>query len=676
MKAPRPSALEDLAPMQDGRRLVLDTWRAGLRPDPDLLLSEWAQKKLILPSTSSEPGPYRCERTPYCVEPMDRLAPADPCEELVLMWASQVGKSTIGNAWMGYIADQAPGPTMLVQPTTETAKDYAQDRIDAMIAATPALKEKFATRKSRDESNSARRKSFPGGFLAISGGNSAASLSSKPIRYLFLDEIDRYPMDVDGQGDPVGLAKKRQDTFARRKTLETSTPTTKDFSRIEAAFEASDQRRYFVPCPHCEEKQVLRWRGLRWRDGNAETAHYVCEHCGAEIEERFKTQMLERGEWRPTAEGTPRVRGYHLSALYSPLGWRSWAAIVRSFLEAQVAKAKGDLSKLKKWTNLDLGETFEEAGESTEPHVLSERAEAYELGTVPFGGLVLVGSVDVQGNRLEVLVEAYGREDQTWTVDYKILHGDPAEAVVWTELDEYLRQPFRHQSGAELYLLGVAIDSGGHHTQRVYSFTRSRRHRRIIAVKGQSVAGKPPIGKPSEVEVNFQGVKLKKGAQVWPVGSDTIKSLLHGRLRIEHPGPGYMHHSSDLPEEFYEQLTSEQLITRFRRGVPLQEWHLKKGRRNEVLDLKVYNYAAACMLGIPRYRVADWDRIELKVQPMQLELRLARQADEQQQTQAAPEPAAAAPAPAPEDPPKTAASPRTFAAPRRPGGFVNRWRLP
>jgi phage terminase large subunit GpA-like protein len=332
---------------------------------------------------------------------MDDLSARSSVQEVVVMFAAQLGKSECGMNWLGYIIDNEPGPVMVVQPTTDMAKRFSRQRIAPMLEETPALRRKVRENRSRDDANTTLMKDFAGGVLVVSGANSAASLRSMPVRYLFLDEIDAYPLDVDGEGDPVALAEKRTSTFARRKVLKVSTPTTKDFSRIESAYLATNACRFWVPCPHCGEYQVLEWgantpHGLRWAklpDGTPDlsTVHYVCAHCGAAIEEHHKPAMLAAGEWRASkvAARPGRMTGYHLNALYAPLGWISWADLVAQWHEATMAAKQGDVSRLKTFTNTVLAETWEEQGDKVAGHELARRAEDYPLGTVPHGGLLL-----------------------------------------------------------------------------------------------------------------------------------------------------------------------------------------------------------------------------------------------------------------------------------------------
>lgn len=646
----------------DGRALVREIAREALLPELELKLSEWAETYRMLPSkTSSEPGPWRNERTPYLVELMDCLSAGHPAEEVVLMKGTQLGGTEAGNNWIGYVIHQAPAPMMAIQPTLNLAKRFSKHRLATMIDEMAVLHGRVAEKRSRDAANTTLMKDFPGGILVIAGANSAADLRSMPCKYIFADEIDGYPFDVDGEGDPLALADKRASNFPRRKKFKTSTPTTKGFSRVEQAFLATDQRYYHVPCPHCGEHQVLRWANLRWRrepEHQPDTAHYVCAHCGAEIAEHNKTAMLAAGRWVPTATGNGKRVGFHLSTLYSPLGWESWSSLVRQFVEAKHALDAGDDTKMKTFVNTCLAETWEEQGDQVKSDGLRGRAEKYALRTVPVGGLVLTMAVDVQGNRLEYKIKAWGRLEESWTIDYAALYGDPAETgpnSVWNELRRIITSPLKHAAGNELRIRACAIDSGGHHTHEVYQFCRSARHLNVFAVKGISQPGRPILGKPTVVDVNTRGEKIKKGAQLWLIGTDTAKSLIYGRLKVEDEGPGCMHFSHELPADYYEQLTSERLVTRYVKGRPRLEWVKPSGRRNEVLDLEVYAIAAAHKLGLNRYRVTDWDALERQVQPAQADL-LTEPADSKDETM----------------PPRVALLRQT--GPRTKGNFVGGWK--
>lgn len=645
--------------MLDGYQVFADGWSAGWEPPALQLLSDWADQYRILSRVSSgEPGQWRTDRTPYLREPMDCLSPGSGVETVVMMFAVQTGKTESGNNWVSFTIHADPAPMMVVQPTQKVGKKWTRQRFRPMRDAMPVLRDLVRDPRSRDSGNTSEMKEFPGGILIIAGANSAADLRSTPIAKLYLDEIDGYPPDVDNEGDPVGLAIERTATFARRKILMTSTPTTKGVSRIEPAYQGSDQSRYFVPCPHCNEPQPLVWSNLKWDDvryGEKERTEddvsgiqvdvghvwYVCASCAAVIEEHQKTWMLEHGGWvaRYPGRAEGKIRGFHLNALYSPVGWKSWKACAAQFIKAKRVADAGDTSQLKVFVNTVLAETWEEQGDKVHAHKLADRAEAFALREPPTGVMYLTAAVDVQGNRLECAVKGWGAFQESWTLDYVVFWGDPtADAKVWQELDKYLLQPLQLRNGRELYVVATAIDSGGHATQQVYDFCRVRAHRRTIAVKGASQASQPILGKPRDVEVNVRGERFKAGAKLWLVGTDTAKHLIYGRLRLVSErgaedlagGPGYPHFSKELPLDYFEQLTSERLITRYVKGRPRMEWVKPAGKRNEVLDLDVYNEAAAQLLGLHRMRLADWER----------------RAAELNQLELMPAPAAEAPAPA------------------------------
>lgn len=629
--------------MLDGGRVFAEGWSAGWEPPPALLLSEWADEYRQLSRVSSpEPGQWRTARVPYLREPMDCLSPASPVEEVVLMFGTQLGKTESGNNWVGFTIHSDPASMMVVQPTQKVGRKWAKQRFRPMRDEMAILRELVKDPRSRESGNTADMKEFPGGILIIAGANSAADLRSTPIAKLYLDEIDNYPQDVDNEGDPVELAVERTANFARRKILKTSSPTTKGASRIEAAYLGSDQCRYYVPCPHCSEPQPLIWAQLKWEDvryGETERteaddsglqvdvarAWYVCATCGGVIEEHQKTWMLEHGAWVARFPGRRdgKVRGFHLNSLYSPVGWKSWKDCAARFLKAKRLLDSGDATKMKIFVNTVLAETWEEQGDKVRGHELANRAEDYRLREPPAGVLFVTAAVDVQGNRLEVAFKGWGFFQESWALDYAVFWGDPqatGKGSVWEELDAHLLKPLVLPNGRELYVLATAIDSGGHATQQVYDFCRARTHRRVIAVKGASLPGRPILGKPSDVEVNIRGERFKKAAKLWLVGADTAKHLIYGRLRLTEPGPGFCHFSKELPIEYFEQLTAERLATRYVKGRPRMEWLKPAGKRNEALDLDVYNEACAQLLGLQRMKLADWQRRALEVDPKQLDL--------------------------------------------------------
>ena len=594
----------------------MSTWRTalmdGLRPEQALTVSEWADKHRRLSSkASAEPGPWRTNRTPYLREPMDCLSSNSSVQRVVMMFAAQTGKTEAGANWLGYVIDHAPGPMLLVQPTVEMAKRLSKQRLESLITETPVLAEKIAPSRSRDSGNTMFAKDFPGGMMLLTGSNSATGLRSTPCRYIFCDEIDAFPSDVDGEGDPVSLAEKRATTFARRKILLTSTPTVKDFSRIEAEYERSDQRRFYVPCPCCSVMQWLKWPQLKWDNNDPVTAAYECEVCHERFAEIHKPAMLRNGEWRATAPSNGKTAGFHLSGLYSPLGWLSWADMVDDFL-----RAKTDAPMLKSFVNTRLAETWEEDFASkVSADGLLERCEHYQAAMVPEGGLALTVGVDVQDNRLAISVWAWGREEEGWLLDHQEIYGDPSRQELWKQLDEVVLREWPHAVGPAMRPDVVAIDSGGHFTAEVYQYARERARQGVVAIKGQSQRGKPPIGKGSKVDVNHQGRTLKRGAVVYMVGGDTVKTTLFGRLKHSERGAGFLHFHMGTTGEYFEQLTAEKPVLRYNRGgFPTREWVKKPSARNETLDCLVYAYAAMNLMYQRFDRRTIWDQLEKRLE--------------------------------------------------------------
>lgn len=503
----------------------------------------------------------------------------DPAvETVVIMSSSQIGKTEVLNNCVGYFVDYDPSPILLLQPTLDMAQTWSKDRLAPMLRDTPALRFKVKPARSRDSGNTLLHKPFPGGHITMAGANSPASLASRPIRLLLCDEVDRYPASAGTEGDPVSLARKRTATFWNRKIILTSTPTIKGISRIEHEFLMSDQRKYHVPCPHCKEKQPLVWANVQFDKEKIDETIYVCVN-GCVIEEKDKHWMLANGEWIPTAESKARA-GFHLNELYSP--WRRWAEIVGDFLEA-----KKRPETLKTWTNTSLGETWEEKGESVEHGHLMQRVEAYDADSLPDDILFITAAADVQGDRIEALSQGWGRDMEHWDIQHKIFWGDPAGTKVWDELDEWLLKTY--QVGRRgMKAVCTAIDSGGHHTEHVYNFCRARQGRRVFAIKGSSKYYAPIASKP--VQTGRQRVAL------YSVGADQAKDvIIMSWLRVEDPGPGYIHFPSDTDEEYFRQLTAEQRKTVYYRGQKRLKWE-KRRERNEILDLHVYNYAAYVIL--------------------------------------------------------------------------------
>ncbi len=377
-------------------RAYLEGFCSGIRPDPLLSLREWADEFRYLSSKSSaEPGKFRSSRTPYIRDVMESLSNHSPHEIVVLMFGAQLGKTECMTSWLGYIADAVPGPCMVVLPTLDMAKRYSKQRLDPLFEDTPRLRGKLRPARERDSGNAQLAKVFEGGMFLLAGSNSPASLRSAPVRFLALDEADAYGLTEEGH--PIELAMARTKTFSRRKVLITSTPTISGASNVEDYFLQGDQRYFEVPCPSCGAFQVLKWEAVKWEENKPETAHFSCQANGCRIEERHKTQMLERGRWVATAiPKNPKVVSYHLSSLYSPSGWFGLSDAVRMYL-----RTKGNGELLRAFTNTYLALPFQESGIAPDWEKLYRRRETYTIGNVPKGVEFLTAGVDVQGNRLE-----------------------------------------------------------------------------------------------------------------------------------------------------------------------------------------------------------------------------------------------------------------------------------
>ncbi|MGB3490757.1 MAG: phage terminase large subunit family protein [Xanthobacteraceae bacterium] len=618
--------------------LACDAWCDGQRPEPSLTVSEWAdENRYLSQKAASEPGRWRTERTPYLRAIMDALSSSSPVQRVVFEKGAQIGATESGLNWIGYVIHQAPGPMLSVAPTVDMAKRYSKQRIAPMIEESSQLRGLVADSRSRDSGNTVLAKEFAGGVLVMTGANSAVGLRSMPARYVFLDEVDGYPGDVDGEGDPVALAEARTRTFQRRKIYMVSTPTIAGRSRIDREFSKSDQRRFFLPCPHCETFQTLKFTQLKWPKNDPAKATYWCEECGAEIGEQHKTEMLRRGEWRATAEGDGRTVGFHLSSLYSPVGWMSWGEIAQRWEAAQ-----GDPELLKEFINTVLGEVWQDKGDAPEWDVVYNRRETYLTGTVPTGAVALFAGVDVQKDRIEVGIWGFGRNRERWLIAHVILPGQTNRPQVWADLTKMLDEPWEHESGAQMYVRDWGIDSGAY-TAEVYAYVRSQRGRaNVHAIDGQDKYTAAYLGVGNK-DADANGKKLRRGLKTIKIGVSFCKQELVGQLALQRPEegalpPGYIHLPSDVTEDQVKQLTAESMVTRAVNGRQRREWQVIEGRRNEVLDCANYARGLAALRG--------WDRWkEPKFQELADLLALER--PEATASNAPPPPSTSPPAPAP-----------------------------
>jgi len=593
---------------------ILNKFAANvLLPDPILSVSEWADAhRMLSKKSSSEAGQWRTSRTPYLKEIMDVLSIFHPAQKVVFKKGSQVGGTESGNNWIGYVMDYAPGPFMLVLPTVDLARKVSRQRIEPLIEECPRLKDKVREKRSRDSSSTILLKDFPGGTLALAGANSAAGLKSMPARFVMLDELDEYPLDVEGQGDPVSLVLARSRTFSRRKAFLVSTPTVDGISKIDDEFEVSDKRFYFVPCPHCSHEQKLDFKNLQWEEGKPDSALYYCEGCGVGIEERYKTRMFAEGKW--VATGESKVVGFHLSALYSPIGWFSWREIAQAKIEADSDFEKyRKTEKLKAFANTILGETYKEVGEAPEWKLLYSRREKYEIGTVPKRVRFLTMGVDVQKDRLHLEVVGWCAKRESYSITVEIILGDTALDIdtagsPWKRLAEVIDTEFTKEDGGTLPIKMTAVDSG-YNTQHVYNFCRRYSMTRVIPIKGMDSLS-VMIGHPRAVDIRLSGRTIRRGIKVFSIGVSLLKSELYSWLKflapeVDQPAPPGFCHFPEYGEDYFKELTAERLlIKKNRRGFAHTEW-VKERERNEALDTRIYARAAASLVGLDRLKVSE-----------------------------------------------------------------------
>lgn len=602
----------------------------GLRPPPNMTLPEWADTfRRLSKEASSTGGRFETARVEVARGPM--LAVTEPgVHELTVMSCTQLMKTELINNIVGYHMHLDPCPMLVLQPKEDMAEAWSKDRLAPMIRDTPALADLFGDSKSRDSSQTILHKTFPGGHITVVGAASPSNLAMRPIRIVLADEVDKYPVSAGAEGDPLSLAEERTATFPVNYLLiRVCSPTVKGSSRIEQSYLESDQRRPFVGCPHCGHRQHLTWSHVQWgkdEEGtdDPDSAQIYCLECGCGWSEADRLRALETVEWRQTkpfrccgADQTPhqwdhngralcehcgrqavsnRHAGFHVSKLYSP--WEPMAKLARKFLAA-----RNDPERLKTFVNTQLAETWEERGTAVDASGLMSRRELY-AAEIPDGVALLTAGVDVQDDRLEIEVVGWGRDEESWSVAYEILHGDPGQPEVWHRLDELLQRRWLNAAGRPYVIEAASVDTGGHNTQSAYQFCRQRGGRRIWAVKGASE--KP--GARSPVWPRKPTLKNAGRVPLYIVGVNAAKDAVVKRLGISAPGPGYSHFPADRDSEYFEQLTAERLVVREHAGVRSRVWVCPKGRRNEALDCRVYAYSALqglLAIGIQLNRWAD-----------------------------------------------------------------------
>lgn len=570
----------------------------GAKPRDLLTASQWADRHRVIRTGTNAPGPWRTALTPYLRDIMDDLSEHSPVRKVVFIKSSGVGGTEAMYNWLGYVMHHLQNKDLLVVvPTLELRDRSFNPRLAKMIEESEALSG-LVTTSSRNKANRGDLLEYGARARIIkAGANSPDSLRSDHLPYVICDEVDAFPWDVGGEGDPMTLIENRQRTFSRAKTYLVSTPTIEGQSRIDIEYRRTDMRRYHVPCPHCDEYQPLEFggktghHGLKWRtapplEGDPHAlpqvthAWYVCRHCGGEITEGHKADMLARGRWVAQRPSVKLAHGYHLNALYAPTGLGlDWRAIAQKWITSQ-----GDTAELKGFVNTYLGEVWREQGDSIEDISLITRLEDYTLDTLnpdgrPLYALITAG-VDVQKDRIEASIVAWGHGEEAWLLDHIILPGETAQPEVWADLADVLSA-----EGVQF----ACIDSG-YNTSLVYDFVKTRTWCR--AIKGIPGTGRPLI---EDERIRRQRLRRqrKRGVQIEPLGVDQGKALLYARLKMQKPGPGYIHfpRTPSFDDEYFAQLAAEKLVRVFKGTRPIDEWKQIRAR-NEALDCLVYALAA------------------------------------------------------------------------------------
>lgn len=603
----------------DARRLnkVIAKAMAGMLPPDDLTVTEWAEKNRRLSSESSaEPGPWRTERTPYLREVMDTFT--DPkIRHTVMVAASQVGKSEVLNNCIGYIIDQDPGSILFIHPTTIDAKEYSKLRIAPMLRDCPSLAKKVVKPKSRDSGNTILQKTYPGGILTMCGSTEAHALASKPIRYVFGDERDRWATSAGNEGDPWDLAMARQTTFYNSMAFEVSTPTIKNASAIEAAYATGTMERWKSRCPHCGEYHEIQWADIRFEyDENivagqktykVNKVYYCCPGCGAVSDEITMKRAPARWEADNPAAREQGTRSFWLNAFVSQ--WATWESIILKFLKAQ-----GSSRKMQVVYNTCFGELWEDRGDLEDEDSLLQRREDYGKREddssieLPDGVLVLTCGVDTQDDRLEFEVVGHGHFGETWGIRKGIIMGRPDDLETWKQLDDVLTHVFRFENGRGLRISMTFIDEGGHFTMEVRQQCRARLSKKIFCIKGMPGQDTPYTAPPKKQKIMIQNVLIGTCWQ-YQIGVDSGKEIIMDNLKVQTPGPKFCHFPKrdDYGSGYFKGLLSEVKVYDPNKKKPWQWKKIPGHERNEALDCR--NYALAAFKALP----VDLDAIDRRL---------------------------------------------------------------
>jgi phage terminase large subunit GpA-like protein len=558
---------------------------------------QWAEEYRIIPKgLSAKPGPYRVATTPFMREPMESYD--DPSVSIVvLMLASRIGKTATIPNLLGRDVMENPDYTLLCYPTLDSAKKFRKKELNPFFRENPCFNGLIDT-KSRTSENEMMSLFYPGGNISLIGANSPSGFRQVQARKVIADEIDA--MDNTVEGDPIKLLLKRADNYEDAVQILMSTPTIKGLSRIENYYLQSDQRKYFVPSPYCGEWHVLAWENLRWEEGKPETAQYIDPFTGDPWTEKQRCEMILAGEWRPTAPFTG-IRGYQCNAMVSLFGhkrgykskYHQWAG---EFLDAKHESKEA----LQVWRNTFLAETYEEEAQEISHTAIFNRRIHYPeqdgVMLIPWLASVLTCGIDVQGNRLEMVVYAWGENYEAWAIAYNVIdvsiHNPRAEEM----LALWLLQEFRHESGAKMTIDAAGIDTG-YETDAVYRLIRNLKNRgvNISGVKGfgSESQRRPPLITPRPSLQNTYRLPI------WHIGADEAKTVLYGKAQMEE-GVGVWHfpsnNGSPFDEQFFKELFSERVMTKYSFGRPYKVFRPTQGVRNEPLDVSVYALGMAKVL--------------------------------------------------------------------------------
>ena len=597
------------------KQSLAEVWASALRPDAVITADEWARTERVMPADGVEPGPYRPERTPYMIDPQRTMSPTSTYTEGWMKKGTQLGGSVSGENMIGCWICTGAGNILVSFPKIEDAKQWELSRFEPMRISSRALRKRVRSSSTKGADNTKLRKKYPGGVMRLIGVS--AMPKSATVRYVKVEEADEYPVDVKNQGSVFDGLRARIRNFGRKaKMFGDSSPTVEGASHIDREYKRGDQRKWHLCCPDCGHAQPLNWAQMKWvkhedPEQTAASTRYACEACGSLNDEAaWKVKSYARrpgmseaeckaegfAYWEATAKGQPGVASWHIGSIAAPLGWAPWGSLVLMYLSIG-----DDEDKKKAFDNNVKGEVYSyKQGAAVSAKSLQALAENYPLMSCPMGGLIVVCGVDTQDNRLAYVIRAYGRHEESWGIAHGEIYGDTTQPEVWKKLADMLDAPIVHASGQTIHIDVAFIDMGGHRGEYVKAFCRDAalRGKHWCASMGAKLLTAPPLGKPRKVEFTWRGKEVPGGAEFRYVGTQAIKNLLDGRLKLAtapgdaRSGPGVFHTPLGFEEDYYKQLRSEQrIMQKDKSGNKLLMWIHVTGR-NEAWDCEVLAYAA------------------------------------------------------------------------------------